>query len=47
MQKQNVPTDNLLAPDIIAREIVDDIEAALEQFREITDDLEEKKSAST
>ncbi len=33
---------NLPAPDIIAREIVDDLEAALEQFREIAEDLEEK-----
>jgi type I restriction enzyme M protein len=37
---------NLPAPDIIAREIVDDLEAALEQFREITEDLEEKKAFS-
>ena len=38
---------NLPAPDIIAAEIVDDLEAALEQFREIATDLgagnEEKK----
>jgi type I restriction enzyme M protein len=32
---------NLPAPDIIASEIVDDLEAALEQFREIENDLEE------
>ena len=38
---------NLPAPDIIAREIVDDLEAALEQFREIAEDLEEKGAAST
>ena len=30
---------NLPAPDIIAREVVDDLEAALEQFREIAEDL--------
>ena len=29
-----------------AGEIVDDLEAALEQFREITEDLAEKKAAS-
>ncbi len=32
-------TDNLPPPDVIAREIVDDLEAALEQFRLIADDL--------
>jgi type I restriction enzyme M protein len=31
------------APDIIAREIVDDLEAALEQFREIAEDLDVAK----
>ncbi len=36
---------NLPAPDIIAREIVDDLEAALEQFREIAEDLEEKTAS--
>jgi type I restriction enzyme M protein len=30
---------NLPAPDLIALEITDDLEAALEQFRTITDDL--------
>jgi type I restriction enzyme M protein len=30
---------NLPAPDIIAAEIMDDLEAALEQFREIAEDL--------
>lgn len=30
---------NLPNPDIIAQEIVDDLEAALEQFREIVTDL--------
>ncbi len=29
---------NLSAPDVIASEIVDDLEAALEQFREIEND---------
>ena len=33
-------SDNLPDPDVIAREIVDDLEAALEQFREIANDLE-------
>ncbi len=32
-------SDNLPSPDIIAQEIVDDLEAALEQFHEITNDL--------
>lgn len=32
-------SDNLPPPDVIAQEIVDDLEAALEQFREITNDL--------
>jgi type I restriction enzyme M protein len=32
---------NLPAPDVIASEIVDDLEAALEQFREIETDLKE------
>lgn len=35
---------NLPAPDIIAREITDDLKAALEQFREIAEDLEEKST---
>jgi len=33
-------SDNLLPPDVIAQEIVDDLEAALEQFRLIAGDLE-------
>ena len=33
-------SENLPDPDILAREIVQDLEAALEQFREITEDLE-------
>jgi type I restriction enzyme M protein len=32
-------SDNLPDPDVIAQEIVEDLEAALEQFREIVSDL--------
>lgn len=32
-------SDNLPAPEVIAAEIVEDLEAALEQFREILGDL--------
>ncbi len=32
-------SDNLPDPDVLAAEIVDDLEAALEQFREIAGDL--------
>ncbi|MDX1411717.1 MAG: hypothetical protein R3351_06140, partial [Nitrospirales bacterium] len=32
-------SDNLPDPDVIAQEIVDDLEAALEQFREIASDF--------
>ena len=32
-------SDNLPPPDVIAQEIVDDLEAALEQFRLIASDL--------
>jgi type I restriction enzyme M protein len=32
-------SDNLPAPDVLAQEIVEDLEAALEQFREIAGDL--------
>ena len=32
-------SDNLPDPDVIAQEIVEDLEAALEQFREIVADL--------
>jgi type I restriction enzyme M protein len=32
-------SDNLPDPDVIAQEIVEDLEAALEQFREIAGDL--------
>jgi type I restriction enzyme M protein len=34
-------SENLPDPDIIAAEIVEDLEAALEQFREIAEDLGE------
>ena len=37
-------TDNLPPPDIIAQEIVEDLEAALEQFREIIQDIEPAQS---
>src|SRR5262245_8463523 len=37
---------NLLFPDIIAAEIVEDLEAALEQFREIAVDLGDKDTLS-
>jgi len=32
-------SDNLPDPDVLAQEIVDDLEAALQQFREIVNDL--------
>ena len=35
-------SDNLPAPEVIAQEIVDDLEAALEQFRLIAEDLGSK-----
>ncbi|MBA4323453.1 MAG: DNA methyltransferase, partial [Odoribacter sp.] len=35
-------SDSLPEPDIIAREIVEDLESALEQIKEIAEDLEEK-----
>ena len=38
---------NLPNPDIIAQEIVDDLEAALEQFRLIANDLGEEASATS
>jgi len=37
-------SDNLPDPDVIAQEIVDDLEAALEQFREIANDLGDEKT---
>ena len=36
-------SDNLPDPDVLAQEIVDDLEAALEQFREIATDLNRKQ----
>jgi len=33
-------SDNLPAPEVIAAEIVEDLEAALEQFREILADMD-------
>ena len=38
--------DNLPAPELIAAEIVDDLEAALEQFRLIAADLAEDGAAA-
>ena len=38
-------SDNLPPPDVIAQEIVDDLEAALEQFRLIAGDLAGAESA--
>jgi type I restriction enzyme M protein len=38
-------SDNLPPPDVIAQEIVDDLEAALEQFRLIAGDLGESAIA--
>jgi type I restriction enzyme M protein len=38
-------SDNLPDPDVIAQEIVDDLEAALEQFREIVGDLGSREAA--
>ncbi len=35
-------SDNLLDPNILTQEIVDDLEAALEQFREIAADFGEE-----
>ena len=40
-------SDNLPAPEVIAQEIVDDLEAALEQFRLIADDLNGKSEEAT
>ncbi|MEK6743685.1 MAG: hypothetical protein AABZ15_08745, partial [Nitrospirota bacterium] len=37
-------SDNLPDPDVIAQEIVEDLEAALEQFREIVGDLGERSA---
>jgi hypothetical protein len=35
-------SDNLPDPDVLDQEIVEDLEAALEQFHEIAKDLDEK-----
>jgi type I restriction enzyme M protein len=40
-------SDNLPDPDVIAQEIVDDLESALEQFRLIATDLGEDPSGKT
>lgn len=40
-------SDNLPRPDVIAQEIVDDLEAALEQFRLIAADLGGEVSGQT
>lgn len=40
-------SDNLPPPDVIAQEIVDDLEAALEQFRLISTDLESSKEKAS
>ena len=37
-------SDNLPDPDVLAQEIVEDLEAALEQFREIAADLGSKEN---
>jgi type I restriction enzyme M protein len=39
-------SDNLPNPDVLAQEIVEDLEAALEQFREIAADLAAKEGES-
>ncbi|NRF65366.1 hypothetical protein HLB44_00055 [Aquincola sp. S2] len=41
-----VDGDNLLAPDVIAQEIIDDLEAALKQFRLIAADLSQPTESS-
>lgn len=38
-------SDNLPDPDVLAQEIVEDLEAALEQFREIANDLAQPEAA--
>ena len=37
-------SDNLSDPDMLAQEIIEDLEAALEQFREIATDLNQAKT---
>ena len=40
LEGESLPdSDNLPAPEVIAAEIVEDLEAALEQFREIPADI--------
>jgi type I restriction enzyme M protein len=39
-------SDNLPPPEVIAQEIVDDLEAALEQFRQIAEDLRSSGAAT-
>ena len=39
-------SDNLPPPEVIAQEIVDDLEAALEQFRLIAEDLRPRNGAA-
>ena len=36
-------SDNLPEPDVLAQEIVDDLEAALEQFRKIANDFDGRR----
>jgi type I restriction enzyme M protein len=43
MDKSLEESDNLPDPGILAQEIVEDLEAALEQFRLIAEDLGEEK----
>jgi type I restriction enzyme M protein len=40
-------SENLPDPDVIAQEIVEDLEAALEQFREIANDLGSRGDAES
>jgi type I restriction enzyme M protein len=39
-------SDNFPDPDVLAQEIVEDLEAAQEQFRAIVGDLDEKNASS-
>lgn len=39
-------TENLPPPDIIAKEITENLQSALEQFNSIREELEENKTAS-
>jgi type I restriction enzyme M protein len=38
-------SDNLPDPDVLVQEIIDDLEAALEQFREIAGDLADRSKS--